>query len=516
VVGKSSDSGVSLAEVLAAYSLAIDLGLGQPFEHVMRAWRIAARLGRHAGVPDADQPELFHVAMLAWVGCVADAPEVAAGFGDDIAFRADSYTADLGGISGMAFFLSHAGSAGGPSARTRAVARMLMTGGNNVMQGIQGHCLTTSVLSDDLGLGDSVGSALRQFFARWDGKGVPAGVGGTQIALPVRLFHIGDVAEVHNRLGGSTAARKVILARRGKQFDPELADLFCQVADEVLAPEETDAAGLINAEPALRHSLSDAALDSALAALADFTDLRSTYRGGHSRGVADLVAAAASQLGIEDVTALHRAALVHDIGLHGVPATILDKSTDLSATEWERVRASSYYTERVLSRTPTLARIGAVASLVHERMDGSGFHRGVSGSGIAMPGRVLAAACHFRSMIEPRAHRDAVTVKDAATALRAEARAGRLDAEVVDAVLVAAGAAGRRRTVGPAGLTTREVEVLRLIARGATTREVAKALGIGQSTAGTHIERIYTKTGASSRSTATLFALRHGLLDPLD
>lgn len=511
-----SDSGVSLAEVLAAYSLAIDLGLGQPFEHLMRAWRIAARLGRYAGLPDPLQPELFHVAMLAWVGCVADAPEVVAGFGDDIAFRADSYTADLGGISGMAFFLSHAGRSTGAAGRTRAVARILMTGGNNVMKGIQGHCLTTSVLADDLGLSPSVGTALRQFFARWDGSGVPPGVGGSQIALPVRLFHIGDIAEVHHRVGGTAAAIDVVRARRGKHFDPELADLFCDVAEEVLSPEGTDAAALLTAEPRLRHTLTNGELDDALAALADFTDLRSAYRGGHCRGVADLAVAAATSLGIEDVTAVRRAALVHDIGLHGVPATILDKATDLSATEWERVRASSYYTERVLARTPALARAGAVASLVHERMDGSGFHRGVGGSGIAMPGRVLAAACCFRSMTEHRAHREAITVKQAATALRAEARAGRLDAEAVDAVLGAAGEGGRRRSIGPAGLTTREVEVLRLIARGATTREVARSLGIGQSTAGTHIERIYTKTGASTRSTATLFALRHGLLDPLD
>lgn len=510
------DSGVSLAEVLAAYSLALDLGLGQPFEHVMRAWRIAARLGRHAGVPEADQPELFHVAMLAWVGCVADAPEVAAGFGDDIAFRADSYTADLGGLSGMAFFLSHAGNGGGAAGRTRAVARILLSGGNSVLHGIQGHCLTTAVLADDLGLGDSVGPALRQFFARWDGGGVPQSVGGTQIALPVRLFHIADVAEVHHRIGGPEAALKVVRERRGKHFDPELVDLFCEVAEEVLSSEGPDAATLITAEPQLRQTLTNADLDHALAALADFTDLRSAYRGGHCRGVAELAGAAATALGIEDVTVVRRAALVHDIGLHGVPATILDKATDLSATEWERVRASSYYTERVLARTPALARVGAVASLVHERMDGSGFHRGVTGSGTAMPGRVLAAACCFRSMTESRAHRDAITVKQAATALRSEARAGRLDAEAVEAVLVAAGEGGRRRAVGPAGLTTREVEVLRLIARGATTREVAKSLHIGASTAGTHIERIYTKTGASSRSTATLFALRHGLLDPLD
>lgn len=510
------DSGVSLAEVLASYSLAIDLGLGQPLEHVMRAWRISAGLGRHAGLPESEQPQLFHVAMLAWVGCIADAPEVAAGFGDDIAFRADSYSADLGGPAGMAFFLTRAGSSAGPVGRTRAVARMLMTGGNNVMRGIQGHCLTTSVLADDLGLGDAVGTALRQFFARWDGRGVPANVGGKDIALPVRLFHIGDVVEVHHRRGGVEAARAVARARSGRQFDPELAELFCDVAEEVLAPEASDAVRLLSTEPLLRHPLSEEQLDHALGALADFTDLRSAYRGGHCRGVADLAVAAAASLGIQDVTGIRRAALVHDVGLHGVPATILDKPGSLSATEWERVRASSYYTERVLARTPALARIGTVASLVHERMDGSGYHRGVGGSGIPMPSRLLAAACAFRAMREPRAHREAMTLKGAAAALKGEARSGRLDAAAVDAVLEAAGAGGRRRTVGPAGLTAREVEVLRLIARGASTREVARRLGIGQRTAGTHIERIYTKTGASSRSTATLFALRNGLLDPLE
>jgi DNA-binding NarL/FixJ family response regulator len=109
-----------------------------------------------------------------------------------------------------------------------------------------------------------------------------------------------------------------------------------------------------------------------------------------------------------------------------------------------------------------------------------------------------------------------MTLKVAATTLRQEARAGRLDADAVDAVLTAAGAGSRRKVPGPSGLTSREVEVLVLIARGATTREVASKLGIAQKTAGTHIERIYSKIGASSRSTATLFALRSGLLDPLD
>ncbi|HET8559775.1 MAG TPA: HD domain-containing phosphohydrolase [Marmoricola sp.] len=513
------DSGITLAEVLAAFSLATDLGLGQPMEHVLRSWWIADQVGAHLGMDERDRQELFYVALLAWVGCVADAPEVAATFGDDIAFRAASYEVDLTLLSAMRFFLGHAGSGSGLFQRSRIVALILATGGNRVVRGLQQHCVSTSAMADRLGLGREVGTALRQFFARWDGAGVPRGLRGADIALSVRLFHLADVVEVHARRGGAVAAVRVARDRRGSQFDPYVVDAFCAVAQEVLhrLAGTVDPYELIAAGPGLQRTLTDAELDGALEVFADFTDLRSVHRAGHSRLVADLAASAAGELGLpaSDVAMVRRAGLLHDVGLHGVPATILDKPGELSATEWERVRLSSYYTERVLGRPPQLARIGAIAALVHERMDGSGYHRGLAGPGIPVCGRVLAAACAYRSMLEPRAHRPATAGSPAASVLRADARAGRLDADAVDAVLAAAGAAGRRRTPGPAGLTAREREVLVLIARGSTTGEVASELGISRKTAGTHIERIYTKTGASSRSTATLFALRTGLLDPL-
>ncbi|HWD03367.1 MAG TPA: HD domain-containing phosphohydrolase [Amycolatopsis sp.] len=257
---------------------------------------------------------------------------------------------------------------------------------------------------------------------------------------------------------------------------------------------------------------------ASLAALADFTDLRCASRAGHSRGVGELAGAAARAIGLPaaDVVATRRAGLLHDVGLHGVPVTILDRPGPLSATEWERVRLSSYYTERVLSRPAALAKPGAIAAMAHERMDGAGYHRGRSGAAVPMTGRLLAAACAYRAMLEPRAHRAALTGKQAAGELRAGVRTGAFDGDAAEAVLTAAGNGGGRRVSGPAGLTPREVEVLVLISRGARTGEVADRLGISRKTAGTHIERIYTKTGASSRATATLFALRNGLLDPLE
>jgi HD-GYP domain-containing protein (c-di-GMP phosphodiesterase class II) len=519
VTTAETDSGVTLPELLAAFSLATDLGLGQPIEHVLRSWRIAVRLADVVDLPEPERQSLFYVAMLAWVGCVADAPEVAAMFGDDIAFRADSFEVDLGGLSGMGFFLGHAGRGGSWPHRARLATSILASGGRRVEQGITSHCLSTSTMAEQLGLGSEVGVALKQFFSRWDGRGVPAGLGGEQMALVVRLFHIANVAEVHHRVHGLDGAVAVVTKRRGGQFDPALVEAFLPAAPKLLdaLDESFDPHAVLRTEIALQQALGQTALDAALQVLADFTDLRCTERAGHSRGVADLARAAATSMGLApaDVEATWRAGLLHDIGLHGVPATILGKPAALSATEWERVRISAYYTERVLARPAALGRIGAIAALVHERADGSGYPRGLTGSSIPVAGRVLAAACSFHAMIEPRPHRPALPSDQAAAMLRTEAAAGRLDPEAVDEVLAAAGKPRRRRSPGPGGLTPREVEVLVLVARGHSTKQIATALGVTPRTAGTHIERIYTKTGASSRATATLFALRHGLIDPM-
>jgi HD-GYP domain-containing protein (c-di-GMP phosphodiesterase class II) len=207
---------------------------------------------------------------------------------------------------------------------------------------------------------------------------------------------------------------------------------------------------------------------------------------------------------------------VHDIGMHGIPASILDKPGPLSAAEAERLRMHPYYTERMLARPDALARIGAIASLAHERCDGSGYHRGLTGPAIPATARLLAAACAYCAMTEPRAHRPQLTAEQAVRELRADVRAGRLDAAAVDCVLAAAGQRQGKRRSGPAGLTPREIEVLTLIARGASTRQVEQQQSITPKTAETHNERIYAKTGATTRSTATLFAMQHGLLGTLE
>jgi HD-GYP domain-containing protein (c-di-GMP phosphodiesterase class II) len=230
--------------------------------------------------------------------------------------------------------------------------------------------------------------------------------------------------------------------------------------------------------------------------------------------VAELAAAAGGQLGLDDaeVRALRRAGLVHGFGRLGVSNGIWDKVGPLAAGEWERVRMQPYFTGRMLQQSDALAPLGALAIQHRERLDGSGYPRGLSGAAISRSARLLGAVDAYQSMREPRPHRPALTADAAAAELRAEVKAGRLDTDAVSAVLVAAGHRVGRRREGPAGLTAREVDVLRLLARGLSSKDISAQLVISPKTARNHIEHIYTKTGATSRVTASLFAMQHGLL----
>ncbi len=261
-------------------------------EHVLRSWLIAVRLAEHLDLEAEARASLYYVILLAWVGCVADTAEVATWFGDDIAFRADSYRVDLAGLPMMGFALTHAGAGAPLPHRLRMAASLIVTGGRAVERGLMSHCLTTAQMAGRLGLASQVCDPLRQVFTRWDAKGVPQGVGGREIAHPVRLFHLADTVEVFHRAGGVDAAVEVARTRRGKHFDPEVVDLFCAAAPEVLADIDAaaDLGALIEKEPGLSRQLSERELDSALEAMADFTDLRSPSRAGHSRGVAHLAA----------------------------------------------------------------------------------------------------------------------------------------------------------------------------------------------------------------------------------
>jgi HD-GYP domain-containing protein (c-di-GMP phosphodiesterase class II) len=507
----SAHTDVRLAELVAGLSLVVDLGLGQPVEHVLRQTLIAMRLGEALGLSDEDRAVLYYVALLAWVGCGSDSHELATWFGDDLAWRRASYEIDAADPQAVAFLSSRAASVNPPLAELKTADRRKLAGST------VGHCIVTSDFAERLGLGPEVTGPLVQLFERWDGRGRPQRLAGEAIALPARVVAFADVLVPFHRAGGVAAAVAVARERSGTQFDPGLVDLFCRNAKDILdavdGPSSWEA--VLAAEPGLRAALTIEQLDRALEGIADFTDLKSPYTVGHARGTATLAAEAGRALHLpdDDVVLIRRAALVQDAGRLGVSNSVWDKPGALSPAELERVRLHPYYVERMLQEPRTLARIGGLAAQHHERLDGSGYPRGLAGAALAMPARVLAAADVYRALTEPRPHRSALSPKAAAVEVRSHAREGRLDGDAVNAVLAAAGHPARRRRQWPCGLTTREVEVLGLIARGHSNREVSRILQVAEKTVGNHVEHIYTKIGSSTRAEASLFAMKHGLLD---
>jgi HD-GYP domain-containing protein (c-di-GMP phosphodiesterase class II) len=507
---------VRLAELVATLSLGTDLGLGQPMEHVIRQSLLALRMGERLGLDAAERRVIYYSGLLAWVGCFTDAYEQAKWFGDDIAFKADAFALEGGPL---AFLFGHVGMGQPWPERVRLGVAFLGDGRRAIESMLENHYLAADALAERLCLGEDVRASLQQSFERWDGKNTPLRLKGEQILLTSRLIHLANIVEVFHGRGGVPAAIAAARERRGGECDPALVDLFCDQAPTLCAGLDaaTHWETVIAAEPSLAAMLSPAQFDDALAACADFIDLKSPYTIGHSRGVADLTAAAARLCGLPEgeIAHLRRAALVHDFGRLGVSNGIWAKRGPLSPAEFERVRLHPYLSERMLSFSPALSPLGAIAVQHHERLDGSGYPRGLVGDAISFAGRLLGAADMYHAKTEPRPHRPALSPEDAAAALRGEVAAGRLDGRAVDAVLRAAGHRVRRRQAWPAGLTAREVEVLRLAACGLSNREIAERLSISRKTAGNHVEHVYAKIGASNRARAALFAMTHGLMTDL-
>jgi HD-GYP domain-containing protein (c-di-GMP phosphodiesterase class II) len=398
--------------------------------------------------------------------------------------------------------------------RVGRVAAVLSDSGGTA-RSLSSHCEVGARLATRLGLPADVVDGVAHAYERWDGKGFPAGLAGDAIPIATRLAVVARDVDVMYATSGIDGVRHALERRRGRAYDPAVTDAFLAGCpdwfDEVDALDPWDA--VVDGEPAPVIEVDDARLDEVLTAFADFVDLKSPWFLGHSRTVGELAAAAASACGLgrDNTNVARLAGLVHDVGIVGVPAGVWNRPGPLTREGWERVRSHAQVGERILGRCGPLDDMAAVVGAHHERADGSGYHRGSRDpSDLA---QLVAAADVYRALVEDRPHRPALEPDAAARSLADEADAGRLGRAAVDAVLSAAGHRARVPDMArPAGLTEREVDVLRLIARGRSNKDAARALRISAKTVGTHVEHIYAKAGVTTRAGATLFAMEHDLL----
>ena len=509
-----------LAELIASISLATDLGMGQPMEQALRTCLIALALARRRGCSGQTLADIYYLALIEHISCTADSYETSLHVGgDEMAFRKAATTLPFGPRSQlMPFMFQHFAEDRPPLERVRLMFAMMAQANRRIPAATAARCEVGPIFAERLGLSPGVRLGITEAIERWDGQGAPKRLHGEAISLPARVVQVAHDVEIFDRIEGREAALEAVRQRSGAGYDPSVAHIFIEDAPGVMAevPSGTAWEAVLAAEPAPAVSFAEGHLDAVADAMADFVDLKSPYLHGHSSGVGGLADGAARALAASEAerAMIRRAALMHDLGRAGIANGIWQKQGPLAAAEWERVRLHPYLTDRILSHSTALGPLAPVAAGHHERLDGTGYHRGSAAAQLALGARIVAAADVYQAMTQDRAHRPACGSDAAAHELQEQVSAGRLDRHAVNGVLEAA---GQRRLAGrgewPAGLSDREVEVLRLLCGGATNRKMAARLHLSEKTVGHHVEHIYNKIGRSTRAGAALFAMENDLIN---
>ena len=510
-----------LAELIATFALAQDNAFGQPLESQLRSCLLGVALCDEAGFDSRVRETVYWVALLRYLGCTGHAHEIASVFADDIAVLARTLVFDAADPADVMRAMVEFATADHPAAEHDGIVQSLHAGAHDwAVHNFATGCEVAVMLVERLGLDRDVRDALRFTYERWNGKGFPSGASGDQIPLAMRIVHVSHDMEAIGRRFSPAAALDAARDRRGRTYDPLLADLFAANGgtwfERIDNEDPWDAVLALEPEP--RRMLAGHELDDALTVVADFIDLKSPYKAGHSRRCAELAAGAARLLELDDVTvaSIRRAALVHEFGITGVPNSIWDKPGPLTRAEFDRVEMHPMLTEQMLRRAPALSALNTVASAHHETCNGAGYHKHLHVEN-DLGACILAATEIYVGLTSERADRPRFSPGDAASEVLRLESARVLEPRACDAVLRAAGhgqprGLGGKRPQNPGGLSLREVDVLQLAARGLTTQQIAARLSISPKTTDHHIQHVYNKIGVSTRGAAALWAMQHAVV----
>lgn len=507
-----------LLGLLGGLSAVTDLGTGAVLDEALTRCVVATRFARALGCSRDEVADVLYTALLQHVGCTAYAYETGQVWGDDVAATRAALRTDFSSARDVLREWVPGLAAATGRSRARVLARTVATARSSAAAPVA-TCEVACAASRDLGLSDGVQHALAHVLAAWDGSGAPP-VRGDAIPRATRIVHVAAVAVSTALDAGLQAVPERLRRRAGTALDPALAAAFLAVGPVTFEGlDELDAyRAVLDAEPdPVRRVPDDTAVDVART-FGRLVGLKAPGALGHAEAVAGLARRAALTLGLgaADAADLDLAGHLHELGKVGVPSTVWARTTAPSATEQEQARLHAYHGERIIGRVPELAGVARLVGEHHERLDGSGYHRGLAAPHLSLASRVLAAADAYRARVEGRPGVPSEAPATAASWLRAEAAAGHLDEDAVDAVLAVTGTDRTARSaprVRPSGLTPRQVEVLRLVARGLSNAEIARQLVISRRTAEHHVQDVYAHTGVTTRAGAAMFALRHGLVD---
>jgi len=412
---------LKLSELIGALSYALDITEGQPAGHCVRVCWIGMHIGRDAGMDSGQLWELYYTLLLKDLGCSSNAARICALYlTDDLHFKRDFKTVGDSLPQVLAFVLKHTGLKAGLAERFRSVLTILRDGPAIAQDLIATRCQRGAEIARLLRFPEPVAQGIYSLDEHFNGSGKPAKLAGEAIPLYARIALLAQVVDVFHTAGGRAAALAEVRARAGSWFDPALAAGFERVAADDAFWTMLDSAGIdatvFAMEPA-GHAvdLDDDYLDDIAAAFGQVVDSKSPYTSGHSTRVALYTDMIAESLGLPAQRRrwLKRGALLHDVGKLGVSNSVLDKAGALDREEWAAVRQHAEFTETILSRIAVFAELGRIAGAHHERLDGGGYPRGLSGDQIDLETRIITTADIFDAITAERPYRGAIPVPQA-------------------------------------------------------------------------------------------------------
>ena len=481
---------ISRSDAVNALAFMGDLSMGQPIDHSPKAAWIARRIAEQLQLDHEQVQAVAYVALLRWVGCTANATEVANVMPDDVRGRGEVLALRPQSVKLLV----------APNQipkRTREISAI--------------HCEVALVIANTLGMCPAVIEALGCLFETWDGSGYPHGFKGEEIPLPALVVILAGDVEILTREYGEIEARRLLLDRADSIYPTFLVDLACRHLGDWVDAMDRSELHVFHAEQDADEHLVELSL------LADTIDLKLPWMVGHSRNVASLAGTVAAGLNLPRSTQEHvrRAALIHGLGRVSVPNAMWNRAGPLSSADWERVRLNPYWTARAAMQIKSLEREAEIASHTYERLDGSGYFRAARNAGTPFEFRILPVVSTWAALRASRPWRGPLTLESATDHMQRQTLLGRFERSIVDSLL---GACPEREPVkseykvASGILSQREVEVLRCISKGENNKTAARTLGLSPATVRTHVENVFRKLECNSRAAATLKALNLGLL----
>jgi putative nucleotidyltransferase with HDIG domain len=409
---------LSFSELIRALSFALDLTDGQPMGHTVRSCAIGMRIGAEIGLDSGEKRDLYYALLLKDAGCSCNASKLFHILaGDEIRAKRELRTTDWTrvGWDSLQYTLRNVRAGSSIWNRFCGLVSVVANKKRTSWELVRLRCERGARVARRINLSERTAQAIYSLDEHWNGKGHSEGLRGEEIPIFSRIMNLAQTLDVFRTDHGAKASVEVARSRSERWFDPSLVKAAESLHNRgVLFPNpeapEVKAELTVYEESDQGMETTEGRLDDVCEAFAEIIDAKSPYTYRHSTGVANAAVSVACVLGLDlpAIRTIRRAALLHDIGKLSVPNSILEKNGTLTASEWEVVKRHPYYTMEVLRHIRGFSEISEIAASHHEKLDGSGYHRGLNASNLSLPARILAVADIYDALSARRPYRDAL------------------------------------------------------------------------------------------------------------